>query len=136
SDFSHSESENRMNAMRILAVGVLVGLVSFAARAEDKEDNAKLIVGKWECTKADEGTLPVGSTVEFTKDGKMIVIVKADGQETKGEGTYKVEGDKFDFTIKIGEQEHSETINIKKLTKTELNTTNKEGKVVDLTRKK
>src|SRR5262249_59835035 len=105
-----------MNAMRLMAVGVLVGLVSFAARAEDKADNAKLIVGKWECAKADEGTLPVGSSVEFTKDGKIIVIVKEGDKEMKGEGTYKVEGDKFDFTIKIGDQEHSDTITIKKLT--------------------
>ena len=39
------------------------------ARAED--DNVKKIVGVWELTKS-AGELPVGTTIEFTKDGKLI----------------------------------------------------------------
>ena len=54
-----------MNALRVL---VVVCLVAAVGRAEEKPDYAKMIVGKWEVTKADEGTLPKGSIVEFTKD--------------------------------------------------------------------
>ena len=41
------------------------------ARAGEESDLAKKLVGKWEITKADEGTIPPGTMVEFTKDGKF-----------------------------------------------------------------
>ena len=126
-----------MNAVRMLAVGAVVCLVATLAGADEKKgDYAKLIVGKWECTKADEGTLPTGTMIEFTKDGKLILSGKMGDQEFKMEGTYKLEGDKFDFTLKMGDQEHSDQITIKKLNDTTLSTANKEGKAVELTRKK
>jgi uncharacterized protein (TIGR03066 family) len=123
-----------MNAKRCLAATAIVCLVSVGAWAEEKTDKAKLLVGSWEVIKADEGTLPPGSVVEFTKDGKLKVTVKAGDQDMTLEGTYKLEGDKFD--IKFNDQEQTLTITIKKLTKTELSTTNPEGKAVDLKRKK
>ena len=132
-----SGRENLMNAMRMLAVGIVVGLLTAGARAEEKPDNAKLIVGVWEITKSDEGGPPVGATVEFTKDGKMKMTAKMGDQEVKMEGTYKVDGNKFNFTLKMGDNEHSDTITIKKLTKTEMFTEHMDGKVtVDLKRKK
>ena len=45
-----------MNAMRLVAVGVIFCFVGAGARAEDKTEYAKLIVGKWEATKADDVT--------------------------------------------------------------------------------
>lgn len=124
-----------MKAMRWLALGLVVCVVSVGARADEKADNAKLIVGKWEATKVDEGTLPKGSIVEFTKDGKLKITVKMGDQDLTIDGTYKVEGNKFTITMKMGDDEQTQTITIKKLSKTELNTENKDGKVVDLTRK-
>src|SRR5438552_4162705 len=103
-----------MNAARLLAVGALVCLAaSFADKKDTKGDNAKLIVGKWECTKVDEGTLPMGTLIEFTKDGKLILTIKMGDNEQKMEGTYKLKGDKFEIGFKMGDNEHTEDITIK-----------------------
>ena len=75
-----------MNALKLLAVGTIVCFLSAGARSEEKIDYAKMIVGKWEVAKADEGTVPVGTIVEFTKDGKMIVQAKIMDKEIKIEG--------------------------------------------------
>jgi len=125
-----------MNAPRSLAFGVLVVLLGTAARAQDKVDYAKLIVGNWEVSKADENTVPVGSVVEFTKDGKMTVTAKEGGTEMKLEGTYKVDKDTFTFTLKAGDQDFSQTITITKLSEKEMATKDKDGKTVELTKKK
>ncbi|MFL5338956.1 MAG: TIGR03066 family protein [Gemmataceae bacterium] len=125
-----------MNAMRMLAVAAVVGLLAVGVRAEDKPDTAKLIVGVWEVTKTEEGGPPPGSTIEFTKDGKLKISAKMGDQEFKIDGTYKLEGDKFTIMMKMGEQEHTDTITIKKITKTEMSTTDKDGKVVELKKTK
>ena len=128
-----------MNALRLsaalLCCFALAVLVTAPAGAAEKATNKEKIVGTWEVTKAGSD-LPEGSTIEFTKDGKLILSGKMGDQEFKMEGTYKLEGDKFDFTLKMGDQEHSDQITIKKLNDTTLSTANKEGKAVELTRKK
>ncbi|MBX9624965.1 MAG: TIGR03066 family protein [Gemmataceae bacterium] len=115
---------------RLFAVGLGLAVVGLAGpgRADDKDDNAKKIVGKWEVAKAG-GDLPAGSTVEFTKDGKITAVVKADGQELKIEGTYKVEKDKLTVKLKLGDQEIDETATIKKLTDDALHLEDKDKKV-------
>jgi len=125
-----------MKSVQWLAVGLVVGLAGAGARGEDKPDYAKLIVGKWEVTKADEGTAPPGAVIEFTRDGKVKVTFKKDDAETMIEGTYKIEGDAFVVTHKRGEEEHTQTITITKITDTEMSTKNKDGKVVELKKKK
>jgi uncharacterized protein (TIGR03066 family) len=122
-----------MKALRVLAIVCLVGAV---ARAEEKPDYAKMIVGKWEVTKADEGTLPTGSIVEFAKDGKFTAREKLDGKDVLFEGTYKVTGDKFDLDLKMGDQSIKVSITITKLTDDVMHTKNEEGKVVEVKRKK
>jgi uncharacterized protein (TIGR03066 family) len=123
-----------MNAFRVAAVAV-VCLVGAGARADEK-DYPKLIVGKWEVTKADEGTLPKGAVVEFTKDGKFKALEKLGDKDLIFEGTYKVTGDKFDLDLKMGDQSIKVTITIVKLTDDEMQTKNEDGKVVDVKRKK
>jgi uncharacterized protein (TIGR03066 family) len=124
-----------MNALRLAAVAAIVCLVGAGARAEEKKDLAKQLVGKWECTKADEGTLPVGSVVEFTKDGKMKVTVKQGDQEMTIDGTYTVEAHKFTFALKMGDQEHKDTITVKKISDKEMSTEDKDGKKVEMKKK-
>ena len=124
-----------MNALKLLAVGVIVCLMSSGARAEEKIDYAKMLVGKWEVTKADEGTVPAGTIVEFTKDGKFKVGGKKGDDEINLEGTYKVEKDTFTFTVKMGDDETTQTITITKITDKELHTKNKDDKVVELKKK-
>jgi uncharacterized protein (TIGR03066 family) len=124
-----------MNALKLLAVGAVVYVLSAGARAEDKPDHAKMIVGKWELTKVEEGGLPKGTLIEFTKDGKVSVVIKAD-KETTLDGTYKVDGDTFSVTMKVGDDERTQKITILKLTDTELHTKNEMGKMSELTKKK
>jgi uncharacterized protein (TIGR03066 family) len=124
-----------MNALKLLAALTVGCLLGTGARAEEKPEYAKQIVGKWEVTKADEGTVPPGATVEFTKDGKVLATHKADGKDETVEGTYKVEGDTLTVTMKRGGEEHMQTITITKMSKSEMSTKNKDGKAVDLKRK-
>src|SRR5262245_15811151 len=124
-----------MNMLRILSVGAIVCAFTVGARAEEKVDYAKLIVGKWEISKADEGTVPVGTIVEFTKDGKFIVTGKKDDVDMKFEGTYTMDGNKFTFKMKIGEEEQSQTITIVKISDKEMSTKNKDDKVVECKKK-
>jgi len=125
-----------MTMLRVAAALAVVCLIGAGARAEEKVDYAKKIVGKWEVTKADDGTIPVGAVVEFTKDGKFKAMEKAGDKDVMFEGTYKVDGDKFDITIKVGEESHSNSITITKMTDTEMHTKDKDGKVVEVKRTK
>lgn len=108
-----------------LALGALIVVTAGFGTAAD-DDNAKKIVGKWEVTKSGSD-LPTGSTVEFTKDGKLTAIVK--GDDTKIEGTYKVEKDKLSVKLKVGDQSVEETVTITKLSDTELELKDKDAKV-------
>ena len=116
-----------MNVLKRLAVGAVVGLLGSVTRAEDKIDNAKLMVGKWETTKADPGTI-----IEFIKDGKMIVGVKKADSDMTLEGTYKLEGNKFTMTIKVDGEEKTGVITILSINDKELATEDPEGKKVSL----
>jgi uncharacterized protein (TIGR03066 family) len=124
-----------MNVIKLLGVTAVVCLLGPAVRADDKADNAKLIVGKWTVEKADEGTVDKGATVEFTADGKCKATHKSGDQDVTVEGTYKVDGDKLTMTMKVGDMERKIDITILKLTKTELHTKNAEGKMVELMKK-
>jgi uncharacterized protein (TIGR03066 family) len=125
-----------MNAIKLLGLGAAMVLLSAGTRAQEKTDYAKLIVGKWEATKADEGTIPVGTLVEFTKDGKMKVAAKKGGMEQTVEGTYKVEKDTFTFKLNVNGQEVMQTITITKINEKEMATKDKDGKTVEMKKTK
>lgn len=126
-----------MNALRLLTAVAVVCLVGAGVRADDKKaDNAKLIVGKWELTKVEEGGLPKGTMIEFTKDGKVKVTTKMGDKDATFDGTYEVKGDKLMVAIKVGDDEHKQTIELLKLTDTEMHTKNEAGKMSELTKKK
>ncbi len=99
-----------------------------AKNAKDAKTSKEKIVGVWEVVKSEDA--PPGATVEFTKDGKMIVTVKKDNQTEKIEGTYSVDGDSLTSVLKAEGQEHKQTVTIKKVTDKELlvEETNKDGK--------
>lgn len=118
-----------MKRVFAVALGLAVlGLAGTAGAQDKKDDNAAKIVGKWEVTKSGSD-LPAGSTIEFTKDGKMTAVVKADGQELKLDGTYKVEKEKLTVKLKLGDQEMEEAVTIKKLTDDALEVEDKDKKV-------
>ncbi|MBA4063700.1 MAG: hypothetical protein C0501_08305 [Isosphaera sp.] len=119
--------------MKTLSAAALAVLVAAAAGTAAPED-AKKLVGVWELTKSG-GDLPVGATVEFTKDGKLNVAVKADGQEMKFDGTYTLKDDKLTVKLKVGDTSIEETATVKKLTDDALEIEDKDKKI-DVFKKK
>src|SRR4051812_41551523 len=108
-----SHGVSQMKYAKVLALGVVLCFFGGLARGEDK-DVGKQIVGKWTVTKADPGTVPAGTLVEFTKDGKMKVTGKKGDEEVTMQGTYKVEGKKISFALKVGDDEKKKTITVTK----------------------
>ncbi len=122
--------------MRMLcAVALGVCLVAAASTARAQDDNAKKLVGVWLVEKSGSD-LPVGSSIEFLKDGKMKAVIKAEGMELKLDGEYKVDKDKLTVKIKIGEESVEETATIKKLTEDVLEIEDKDKKVDSFKKKK
>ena len=96
----------------VLALVASAGLAAEDNKDEKKTDDfAKLIVAKWEITKAG-GDAPVGTTLKFDKDKAVVMEIKVDDETVKSEGTYTVEKDKLTLKFDFG----TETLTIKKLT--------------------
>jgi uncharacterized protein (TIGR03066 family) len=121
-----------MNVAKWLGLVAVAAVMASAAPAQDKGGLADKLVGKWEVTKADEGTVPKGTIVEFTKDGKMKVTGKMDGMEMSFEGTYKAGKDSF--TMKLNDKDM--TIKVTEITESAMKTEGEDGKKVELTRVK
>jgi uncharacterized protein (TIGR03066 family) len=114
--------------MRTILGCVVVLALTAGLSAEDKKVDAidaKKLVGKWEPKEKKED---IKMTIEFTKDGKMMVTITEKGKDTKLDGTYKVEGNKLMTTVKVGDMERTRTRTVSKLTDTELVSTDEKGK--------
>jgi uncharacterized protein (TIGR03066 family) len=126
------------NTRTFLACLLALGVVALhgTARAEEKKavDKDKL-VGMWEAVKADPGTIPVGSVVEFTKDGKSKLTVKEGDKEKIATGTYTV-GDTIQLTMTHDGQTHNITLKVLRLTADDAVFENQEGKSVTFRRKR
>ena len=132
-----------MKLFQYALVGCLVvglagcGSPTTKGKAPASVSNKDKILGTWELVKAEaaEG-IPPGTTVEYTKDGKVIVAVKADGKDMKIEGTYAVEGDSLKTTMKgPGGKEKTDTDTITKVTDTQLELKDKDGKKTEFKKK-
>lgn len=126
-----------MSALRLLAAVVMIVALSIGAgtaNAQDKTDNAKLLIGIWEVSKVDGGApLAVGAKVEFVKDGKVKATHKKDDKDEVREGTYKFEKGKLIVSMAAN---NANVMTIKKLTDTELIVSMDEGgKVLEFKRK-
>lgn len=127
-----------MKALCVMAVAVLL------AGADDKKDEkkddkkpdfAKLIVGQWEITKTNNPAgAPAGTRLDFTKDGKVKMVLKDGDEETTVEGKYTVEKGKLTLKLALNGQELEETLTIKKLTDKGLELVDKDEFVDELKR--
>src|SRR5262245_29891888 len=108
-----------MRQLGLFATAFLVlCLAACSGKKEDKKDdkdsgkgktNEEKLIGTWEAAKPSKD-LPPGATLEFTKDGKLIMEAKVkipakDKEKEKEmpvrmEGTYKVDGDKITSVLK------------------------------------
>ncbi|HEV3145334.1 MAG TPA: TIGR03066 family protein [Gemmataceae bacterium] len=124
-----------MRTLLLMALGLSVAFLAGSARADEK-DTAKLLVGKWEATKVDEGTLPQGTIVEFTKDGKVKITAKKDDKDVNLAGTYTFENHKLTVKLKMNDEEKEHTVTIKKINETEFVAEHEDGKSITFTKKK
>jgi uncharacterized protein (TIGR03066 family) len=121
-----------VKAMCVIVVTVaLLGLTT-AARTDEpkKEDTVTKLLGRWTVTKAADEQL-VGAIVTFEKGGKVSVVRKADGKETKLDGTYRVEKDTLISDI----GGNTDTNAIKRLTADALELENQDSRVVTILKK-
>lgn len=92
--------------MRMVAIVVAtVGLFGISGAADAADDNKKLIVGTWTIVYSDlPDSVPVGTRLEFTADGKARVVAKdKDGKDrTEDIGGYKIEKELVTLTGKEG----------------------------------
>jgi uncharacterized protein (TIGR03066 family) len=112
---------------RLLTVAMAVVMIALAGTAPAADEDKK-IVGKWEITKSG-CDLPPGTTIEFTKDGKLTVVLKIEGKDEKITGTYKVDKTKLTVKLEAGGETHEETVTITKLTDDALSIEDKDKKV-------
>ncbi len=89
-----------MLSLRLLVATLAVCVFGAAARAEDKPDFAKMIVGTWEVTKGDKSTVQEGSTFKFDNAGNLTMNLVFGKQKAKFEATYKIEGDTLTTQVK------------------------------------
>jgi uncharacterized protein (TIGR03066 family) len=121
--------------MRVLSAVALAALLGVTGFADDKDEFAKKILGKWEITKS-TGDEPVGAIVDFLKDGKFTISAKLDGKEVKLDGTYKVEKDKLTTEVSVAGKTEKDVDTIKKLTDEDMELENKDKKLITFKRKK
>lgn len=122
-----------MRTLSALGLALLLCVASKSVAADD--DNAKKIVGTWEVSKS-ETSLPPGAVVDFAKDGKLTVTLKAKDKEFKIEGTYKVEKDKLSVKLTFNGKTSEDTDDIAKLTDDTLEILDKDKKTTTFKRKK
>jgi uncharacterized protein (TIGR03066 family) len=108
----------------------LVVCLSAAPAADTK--NGERIVGTWEAVK---GAVQPGSTLEFTRDGRLKVTVTVGQRTIKADGTYRVEGDKLTITTRQGGKDTTQHVRIKALADKKLVTQNERGEVDEFKRK-
>ncbi|MFO0803790.1 MAG: hypothetical protein U0791_11810 [Gemmataceae bacterium] len=126
-----------MSVSKLLAAGVLLCTFgAFSLAEDDKVDYAKLVVGKWEVTKAAPGTVPAGTLVEFAKDGKLKVVAKKGDNDFSIDGTYTLEKSTLTMKMKIGDDEKTKAITITKISDKSMSTKDSDDKVVEMERKK
>lgn len=112
--------------MRALVASVAVLVMAGFAVAEDEKIDAKKLIGKWEPVKAEEGAPKM--TLEIKEKGKFTISVTINDKAQQIEGTYKLDGNKLEVEMKLGEETMKDTLTILKLSDTEFTTKDSKGK--------
>jgi uncharacterized protein (TIGR03066 family) len=129
--------EFSMIRLTAVVLGLVSGLGLVAiARADDKTDDyPKLIIAKWEITKAG-GQAQAGTVIDLAKDKSFAMDLKINDMIEKVKGTYSLEKDKLTLKFKFKEMDLEEVLTIKKLTDEAMELEDKAGEVDVLKKKK
>jgi uncharacterized protein (TIGR03066 family) len=131
-----SGKETSMNVLRLTGATFIVCVLAIGIRADDKKDNAKLVVGKWKVVKASPDTFPLGTIIDMSDDAKIKVTAKRDNKEVIHEGTYKVDGPKIIITVKIEGQDQEHVLTITKIDETTMVTDHLGGGTIEFKKEK
>jgi uncharacterized protein (TIGR03066 family) len=107
-----------MKSVQLAVAGIFMLGLAVAAWADDKDDKKSdsiksKVVGTWEVE--DGKGLPKGATLQFTRDGKVLITTKRDGEERKINGTYKIDGSTIKVTTKRDDKERTQDIKVSKV---------------------
>ncbi|MBA4065208.1 MAG: hypothetical protein C0501_16140 [Isosphaera sp.] len=142
----------------VLGCAAVLALAAGVAVSGQAPVDAKKLVGKWEPApegepekkdkkdkkdeKKDKPPPGPAMVLEFAADpklpgeGTVSLTVTTGGKEDRAGGRYKVEGDKLNVTLRLGEKEVKETLTVKALTDAALETEDSRGKTEKFRRKK
>jgi uncharacterized protein (TIGR03066 family) len=110
----------------LMSLLVFAGGLPAEYKKGDEKIDAKKLVGRWENVEFKE--VGVSKTAEFAKDGKAVFTdTDAKGNETKVEGTYRIDGNKLVVTVTLKGKERQVTTTISKLTDAEMVGTDEKG---------
>jgi uncharacterized protein (TIGR03066 family) len=127
-----------MTRISAVLLGLIAGLsLTGVAGADDKKTDEfpKLIVAKWEITKAG-GSAPAGTKLDFAKDKTVTMVIKMDGSDFEVKGTYTLEKDKLTLKFNFGGNDAEEVLTINKLTDEAMELEDKDGGIDVLKKKK
>jgi uncharacterized protein (TIGR03066 family) len=126
--------EVSMNVLRLVGTGVIACMLAVGIGVADETANAKMVIGKWKVFKASPGTFPLGTILDLSKDGKVKVIGKRDGQEFIQKGTYKVDGAKIILTVKVKGEEQKHVLTVTKINDADMVTDHLGGGTIEFRR--
>jgi uncharacterized protein (TIGR03066 family) len=128
--------ELSMNLLRLMGAGVVLCMLAVGTRADDPQDFAKLVVGKWKVAKASPGTFPLGTIVNLSEDDEVKVIGKRDGKVFIHAGTYRMDGATIVITVKVEGKEQKHTLTVTKISETDMVTNHGGGGTIEFTKEK
>ena len=118
-----------------IVLGCALAVMSICSGLAADNDKAAIdahkLVGKWEPKGDRKG---VKMVMELSEDNKTVHTVTAGGQESRVEGTYKVDGNKLVLTMKVKDKELIVTRTISRLTDTQLVSMDEAGKEFEFLR--
>ncbi len=111
-------------------IGIAAAVLACGPGAADEPKGEKIdggrLVGTWEPKAPRKGEL---ASVEFTKAGALVARADAGGAGARGEGTYKLQGNKLAFELTAAGETTRGTLTVRRLTADELETADAEGRI-------
>ncbi len=126
----------RMMAVSLALLGTAAGQVP---QTTAPVSTMEMLTGAWEVKKvenAEKQLLTAGSTVSFSMENRLQIILLVGGQPISFEGTWSIEKDVVTVAFAYKEKKITQPIKIIKLTDDDLITSNSNGQTIEYTKRK